>query len=325
MRESLSSLDWHRLLVSEHVLTKDKGRSRGWSGTPKRVLQQRATLPAQVKYLVVDGAYAKRSYLDAVVTATQHVITKLRCEAACYFLHAAPRVPGQRGRTRKYDGKVNFQDLSRFTCLGTLADEEHVTLYTAVVWHKSLGRKLRLVVLVNRKEPHKPRYIVLATTAVELDARTVVRYYQARFQIEFLFRDAKQFTSLNDCQMRDEKALDFHCKASLATLNLVRVTEVQAAGTAALPVFSVASWKQGHFNERLVEIIMRKSGLTAPLPPDFWLQYFSCKFQHFFTELLSNHGLYCPLQHFFVPILRLWIIFYGGYLSLRIQFIILFL
>ena len=45
------------------------------------------------------------SYLDAVVTATQHVITKLRCDAACYFLHAAPRVPGQRGRTRKYDDR----------------------------------------------------------------------------------------------------------------------------------------------------------------------------------------------------------------------------
>jgi hypothetical protein len=231
----------------------------------QQVLAQRATLPASVKYLVVDGAYAKRSYLDAVVTDQRPVITKLRCDAACYFLHTAPRQPGQKGRPRKYDGKVNFQDLTRFTCVGTLADEAHVTVYTAVVWHKSLGRKLRLVVLVNRKEPQKPRYIVLATTDVDLDADTVVRYYRARFQMEFLFRDAKQFTGLTDCQARDAQALDLHFNASLATLNLVRVSEVQAADTHPLPVFSVASWKQRNFNERLVETLITKLDLEPTL------------------------------------------------------------
>lgn len=227
----------------------------------QQVLAQRTTLPPQVKYLVVDGAYAKRPYLDAVVCDGRHVITKLRRDADCYFLHTAARLPGQKGRSRKYDGKVNWQDLSRFTCVGTLPEDAHVTVYTAGVWHKSLGRKVRLVVLVNRKDPKKPRTVVLATTDVDLDAQTLVRYYQARFQIEFLFRDAKQFTGLSDCQARDAAALDFHFNASLATLNLVRVSEVQAAGAQALPVFSVASWKQRNFNERLVETIISKLDL----------------------------------------------------------------
>lgn len=99
---------------------------------------------------------------------------------------------------------------------------------------------------------------MLASTDVELDAHTVVRYYQARFQIEFLFRDAKQFTGLTDSQARDAQALDFHFNASLATLNLIRVSEVQTAGPAPLPVFSVASWKQRKFNERLVETLITK-------------------------------------------------------------------
>ncbi|HEX4949062.1 MAG TPA: transposase [Blastocatellia bacterium] len=250
-----------RHVAQTPATTKAQGDESRLVWYAQQVLAQRATLPAQVKYLVVDGAYAKRSYLDAVVSAAQHVITKLRCDADCYFLHTAPRVPGQRGRTRKDDGKVNFQDLSRFTCVGTLPDEAHVTVYTAVVWHKSLGRKLRLVVLVNRNDPRKPRYSVLATTEVELDAETVVRYYGARFQIEFLFRDAKQFTGLTDCQARDAQALDFHFNASLATLHLVRVSEVQTADTQALPVFSVASWKQQKFNERLIETLITKLDL----------------------------------------------------------------
>ena len=173
----------------------------------------------------------------------------------------AVRVPGQKGRPRKYDGKVNFQDLARFTCSGTLTDAPHVTLYTAVVWHHSLARRVRWVVLVKRKNPDDPRYIVLATSDEKLAARTVVRYYQARFQIEFLFRDAKQFTGLTDGQARDAQALDCHCNVALATLNLVRVSEVQATGTNALPVFSVASWKQRKFNERLVETIITKLDL----------------------------------------------------------------
>ena len=226
-----------------------------------QVVAGRALVPAFIAYLAVDGAYAKHDYVATVTRAGWQVITKLRSDADCYFLHTAARQPGQKGRARKYDGKVDWQDLRRFASLGTLPDEPHVHLYTARVWHKKLKRELRVVVLVNRKDPDKARYIVLASTDVELDARTLVMYYQARFQVEFLFRDAKQFTGLSDGQMRAEKALDFHFNASLATLNLVRLEEVLAAAGTPLKVFSMASWKQRNFNERLLEIIIDKLDL----------------------------------------------------------------
>ena len=88
--------------------------------------------------------------------------------------------------------------------------------------------------------------------------------YVATVQIEFLLRDAKQFTGLTDCQMREERALGFHFNASLATLNLVRVTEVQAAAGAPLKVFLMASWKQRNFNERLVATIIDRLELEPP-------------------------------------------------------------
>lgn len=224
----------------------------------QQVVAQRAGLHAFIKYLAVEGAYAKFAYVDTVTRAGWHVITKLRSDANCQFLCTKPRRKGQKGRARKYDGKVNFQDLRRFEFVGTLLDDPHVELYTTRAWHKTLKRELCLVVLVNRKDPDKPRYIVLASTDVALDARSLVEYYQARFQIEFLFRDAKQFTGLQDCQMRAEQALDFHFNASLATLNLVRVEEVKAAQGQPLKVFSLASWKQRNFNERLVATIIDK-------------------------------------------------------------------
>jgi hypothetical protein len=217
-------------------------------------------LPAWVAYHAVDGYFAKKKYLDAVVDLRLHPITKLRGDADCRFLFTGPH-PKRRGAHRKYDGKVHWQDLSRFEALGTLAEAEHVHLYTALVWHVTLKRKLRVVILINRKAPAKPRYIVLASTDLALDGRKLVELYGARFQIEFLFRDSKQFTGLNDCQARAEAALDFHFNAALATLNLVRAEDLIAQPGDAPQVFSMASWKQRQFNERLLDFFIEKLAL----------------------------------------------------------------
>ena len=216
---------------------------------------QRHRLPSVIRYHCVDGYFAKQKYLDEVVALNLHPITKLRHDANCLFLYAGPH-PKQRGRRRKYDGKVDFQDLHRFAALGTLEDKPHIHLFTAVVWHVSLKRTLRVVVLVNHKESTNPRFIVLASTDATLDGRKLVEYYVARFQIEFLFRDGKQFTGLTDCQSRAESVLDFHFNAALATLNLARAEELRLQTEPHPQVFSMASWKQRQFNERLLGLFI---------------------------------------------------------------------
>ena len=130
----------------------------------------RHRLPPSITYHCVDGYYAKKKYIDEVVSLDLHAITKLRSDADCMFLYTGPH-PKRRGARRKYAGKVNFQDLSRFEDLGTEQEEPHLHLYTAVVWHKTLQRRLRLVVLLNRKDPAKPRFIVLGSTDPELNGR----------------------------------------------------------------------------------------------------------------------------------------------------------
>jgi hypothetical protein len=121
---------------------------------------------------------------------------------------------------------------------------------------------LRLVVLVNRKAGTKPRSIVLASTDLALDGHKLVEFYVARFQIEFLFRDSKQFTGLTDCQARAESVLDFHFNAALATLNLARAEDLRAQAAPTPHVFSMASWKQRHFNERLLDVFIENLALT---------------------------------------------------------------
>ena len=230
----------------------------------------RHRLPPGVKYHCVDGYYAKKKYIDEVVSLDLHAITKLRSDADCVFLYTGPH-PKRRGARRKYAGKVNFQDLSCFEDLGTREDEPHLHLYTAVVWHKTLKRRLRLVVLLNRKDPAKPRFIVLGSTDPELNGHKLIDLYAARFQIEFLFRDSKQFTGLLDCQARAAAALDFHFNASLATLNLVRAEDLGMQQGQEPHVFSMASWKQCQFNERLLDLFMENLALDPT-----WVKNHAC-------------------------------------------------
>jgi hypothetical protein len=236
----------------------------------QQLCAHRHRLPPRITYHCVDGYYAKKKYIDAVVSLNLHAITKLRSDADCVFLYTGPH-PKRRGARRKYAGKVNFQDLSHFEDLGPRADEPHLHVYSAVVWHKTLKRRLRLVVFLNRKAPAKPRFIALGSTDPDLNGHKLVELYAARFQIEFLFRDSKQFTGLLDCQARTESALDFHFNASLATLNLVRAADLGMPQGQEPHVFSMASWKQCHFNERLLDVFIEKFALDPT-----WVKNHAC-------------------------------------------------
>jgi hypothetical protein len=243
----------------------DRKKDKGEEETRMDFYQQqlhdhRPRFPSTIRYHCVDGAFAKQKYIAEVVALNLHPITKLRHDANCVFLYTGPH-PKRRGRRRKYEGKVHFHDLSRFTALGSVEDKPDIHLYTALVWHVSLKRQLRIVVLVNRKEVTNPRYIVLASTDLTLDGHKLVALYVARFQIEFLFRDSKQFTGLTDCQSRAEPVLDFHFNAALATLNLARAEELRVQAQPQPHVFSMASWKQRSFNERLLDVFIENLAL----------------------------------------------------------------
>ena len=117
-------------------------------------------------------------------------------------------VQNRRGRPRKYDGKVDLQDLTRLTFAETPVQLQ-VDLYTARVWQVSLSREIRVVYLVDRRAHNRVRTALLFSTDVEQDPKQIYQFYKLRFQIEFIFRDAKQFMGLRDCQARDLLKSDF--------------------------------------------------------------------------------------------------------------------
>ena len=138
-----------------------------------------------ITYMVADGNYARRKVFDTLTRAGKHLITRLRSDANLRYLHDGSRKPGQRGRTPRYAGKVQWKclDLSRWAYVGTLEDYRHVVLYTQVLNSPHYKRDVRVVVLLNMK---RDTYVVLASTDVDQSAEEVVAYYRLRFQVEIV-------------------------------------------------------------------------------------------------------------------------------------------
>jgi DDE superfamily endonuclease len=232
----------------------------------KHLQEVQEVWPESVRHGVFDGYFAKQKFVDGVCELGLHVVSKLRCDANLDYLYEGPQKP--RGAHRKYDGKVSFDAhhlRSRWCDLGEV--EPHLHLYTVTARHKSLRRVVRVLLLLWDKDPAKPRYVLLFSTDVNMAGEDIYRFYRARFQMEFLFRDAKGWTGLSDCQARDEKALHFHFNAALSAVNLIKLQAWQLHRQSHNSqdrdicnkdgfVFSLASWKQRAFNEHLLEAII---------------------------------------------------------------------
>ena len=68
-------------------------------------------------------------------------------------------------------------------------------------------------------------HIQLCSNRYQTCGDFIYRYYKARFQIEFLFRDASN-TGLNQCQARSENKLNFHFNASLTAVSLSKTDSI---------------------------------------------------------------------------------------------------
>ncbi len=211
-----------------------------------------------ITYLAADAYYSKVKFIDAVCSSHLEMIGKLRIDANLqwYFKGEYKGL----GRPKKYAGKVNFQkDLGQFKKVGQLDDG--VDVYTADVHAKAFKRKIRVVLLRWTKHDKEGRALLFSTDTT-LDAMKIIQYYKARFQIEFLFRDAKQHTGLMDCQARCKEAIHTQINASFSALNCLKFEDRRQKQVECETVISIASWRRKKFNQHLMEKLFVMLGLT---------------------------------------------------------------
>ncbi|WP_281645631.1 transposase, partial [Parendozoicomonas sp. Alg238-R29] len=119
------------------------------------------------------------------------------------------------------------------------------------------------VVMLRVRRGNKIGTALIYSTDTELEAMTIIEYYKARFQIEFIFREAKQYTGLMDCQSCRKEAIHTQINASFSALNLLKLADREEKNTCDETVISIASWKRRMFNRHLMCRVFEK--LELPL------------------------------------------------------------
>lgn len=211
-----------------------------------------------VTHIACDAWYSKAKFVTSATATGFHLVGKLRFDADLQWLYTG-EYSGY-GRPKRFDGKADFdRDINRFDTVGIL--EGGVEVYTQRLYAKFLKRTIRVVMLSWSNGKTQSR-VLLYSTDTELDAKTLIKYYKARFQIEFQFRDAKQYAGLVHCQSTRKEAIHTHVNASLTALNLLKVEDRQEKNTADQTVISIASWKRRKFNQHLMQRVSEELGLS---------------------------------------------------------------
>ena len=99
------------------------------------------------------------------------------------------------------------------------------------------------------------------STDIKMCAQKIVRYYRSRFQIEFLYRDAKQYSGLTHCQARSENKLNFHFNAALTAVNLAKVEWLNTKNEDNSQ-FSISDYKTMYNNELLLKTFIERFGIN---------------------------------------------------------------
>lgn len=174
----------------------------------------------QVTYLVLDGHFGNHPTLHMVRQVGLHLISKLRCDSALYLPYAGP-YQGH-GPHRKYGDKLDCRHLPD-TCLKetTTAGQIETRIYQTQVLHKEFSQALNVVIIVKTNLQTQARaHIILFSSDLALAYDKLIDYYRLRFQIEFNFRDAKQYWGLEDFMNVSEIAVTNAANLSLFMVNL---------------------------------------------------------------------------------------------------------
>ena len=156
------------------------------------------TTVLSVTYLVLDGHFGNHNALAMARQCGLHLISKLRCDAALYFPYTGSYAG--RGPHRKYGPKVDYDHLPvQYLKETTVEGHIETCLYQMRVLHKEFAQPLNVVNIAKTNLRTQARaHVILFSSDLDLVYARLVDYYGLRFQIEFNFRDAKQYWGLED-------------------------------------------------------------------------------------------------------------------------------
>lgn len=186
-----------------------------------RALLTRIGSVLPLTYLVLDGHFGNAATLQMARECNLHLISKLRADSALYLPYDGPYAG--RGPRRIYGDKLNPQAIpERFLCQESIENGVETRIYQLQARHKTVAQLLNLVIIVKTNLKTQSRaHIILVSSDLALAADKLIDNYCLRFQLEFNFRDAKQYWGLEDFMTTHPTRVTNAANLSLFMINVV--------------------------------------------------------------------------------------------------------
>jgi hypothetical protein len=225
-----------------------------------RIFEERAKELKKLSDVVVaDGYFSKEPFVSKLVDCGLDVISRFRDDVRLRYIIQIKKT-GKRGRTKTNGEPVDLSDLDmRHFSIEKETDE--IRIRTAVVHAVSLNRLVRVVFVDFKKDGKITSSKIYFSTDFEMEAADILEMYQTRFQIEFVYRDAKQYTSLTSCQARSKEKLDFHFNMSLTAVNVAKIVHWYSIPIETRKSFSLSDIKTVNHNTLLLERFIAMFGI----------------------------------------------------------------
>jgi DDE superfamily endonuclease len=174
-----------------------------------------------LRYLVLDGHFGNAAALQMARACNLHLISKLRADSALYLPYDGPYAG--RGPRRIYGDKLTVRAIpERYLCQRSVEKNIETRIYQVQARHKTCAELLNVVCLVKTNLTTQAQaHILLVCSDVTLSFDKVIDYYCLRFQLEFNFRDAKQYWGLEDFMTTHPTRVTNAANLSLFMVNLV--------------------------------------------------------------------------------------------------------
>ena len=184
-----------------------------------KIIRKVIKLP-QLRYFVYDGAFGNNAGIQAVKRADLHLISKLKKNASLYFKFDGEQKG--RGRKRIYGELIDYQNIDKkYLKKTTIHKDVETKIYQFEALHKKVNGSLNIVIIFGTNlKNKKTTHTILFSTDLEQEYDKIIDYYSLRFQIEFNFRDAKQFFGLEDFMNIKKRRLHNFANLSLFMNNL---------------------------------------------------------------------------------------------------------
>ena len=180
-----------------------------------------------VTYVVLDGAFGNNYALQMVRRCQYDLISKLAVNSALFFRDDG--LYSGRGPHKKYGDKVNYAQLpTRYLKQATTEKGICTEIYQFSALHKLFAQMLNVVVIVKTNTETGARaHAILFSSDLNQTYDQIIDYYTLRFQIEFTFRDAKQYWGLEDFMNVKETPITNAVNLAFCMVNVAQILRRQ--------------------------------------------------------------------------------------------------